>query len=141
MKYLFDGFNWFMRLDRGDRLSKAFETFFVETKCSGAWVSGVGAVEEIELGFYDIDKKVYQWQTFNEGPYELTGLQGSIALSETSKPMFHLHGTISGRDYHAYGGHIKDLVAAATLELFIHRSQQPLTRKTSPELGMQMLDL
>jgi predicted DNA-binding protein with PD1-like motif len=55
--------------------------------------------------------------------------------------MFHLHGVFSDRDYQTVGGHVKDLVAGATVELFIHRAYKPIHRKTDPNAGLQTLDL
>lgn len=140
MRYAFDGFNYFIRLDKGERLSESLETFMRETKIDGAWVSAIGGALEVTLGFYDLDKKQYQWRTLN-GLYEITGLQGNLARDESGTMMFHLHGTLSDAHYRVVGGHVKDLVAAATVEIFVHRAYLPLNRKTDPQVGLQTLDL
>ena len=64
MTYTFDGYNYVIKLKPGERLSEAIEQFAQETKLEGAWVEGLGAAQEVTLGFYDLEKQEYQWQTF-----------------------------------------------------------------------------
>ncbi|HUS25808.1 MAG TPA: PPC domain-containing DNA-binding protein [Nevskiaceae bacterium] len=140
MIHTFDGFNYVIRLDKGERLATALEQFFAAAKPEGAWVSGVGGVLEVILGFYDLDKKEYHWQTF-KGLREIASLQGNIALDEQGKLMFHLHGVFANEKYQTVGGHVKDLVAGGTVELFVHRTYQPLHRKMDDGVGLPILDL
>jgi predicted DNA-binding protein with PD1-like motif len=140
MTHSFDGYNYLIRLDKGDRLSTAVEQFMLETKIGGAWVSGLGAVLNATLGFYDLAAKEYRWQEF-DGLRELVSLTGNLAANEEGKMMFHLHGVLSDQSFQTVGGHVKDLVAGGTVELFIHRSYQPMQRKTDPDVGLQVLDL
>lgn len=140
MKYSFDGYNYVIKLTKGERLSQAVEQFASETKIYGGWVDGLGAVLEITLGYYDLDKKEYQWQVF-DGLRELSSLTGNLALDEQGKIMLHAHGTVADSSYQVLGGHIKDLVAGATVELFVHRSYQAWKRKPDPDVGLQTFDL
>jgi predicted DNA-binding protein with PD1-like motif len=140
MQYRFDGFNYLIRLDRGESLRASLEEFVRETKLEGAWLSGIGAVLEVTIAFYDLDKKEYHWQHFL-GLREVVSLSGNLAFDEQSQLACHLHGVFSDRDFRTVGGHIKDLTAAATIELFAHRTYQPIHRKMDPEVGLQTLDL
>ena len=140
MTYTFDGYNYVIKLKPGERLSEVIEQFAQETKIEGAWVEGLGAAQEVTLGFYDLEKQEYQWQTF-DGLRELASLIGNLAFDQGGKIMLHAHGVLSDREYKAIAGHIKDLVAGATVELFVHRSYQPLRRTLDPEVGLQTLDL
>jgi predicted DNA-binding protein with PD1-like motif len=140
MTYSFDGYNYLIRLELGERLAEHMHKFFAETKIDGGWISGLGAATEVMLGFYSLEAKEYQWKTFSQD-LEVTALQGNIARGEDDKVMFHLHGTFSGKDYQSISGHIKDLAVGGTLELFIHRSHQPLQRKRDDATGLQLLDL
>lgn len=136
----FDGYNYIVRLDRGEKLSEAMEQFFAGNEIEGASVTAVGGAEQLELGFYDLDAKEYLWKSFPD-LYEITGLLGTIALDEQGKLMYHLHGTFAGRDYQVVGGHVKDFVVGGTCELFIHRTYQPLQRKIDDHTGLKLLDL
>lgn len=140
MTFMFDGFNDIIRLQKGERLSEAIEQFAAESRLQGAWLVGLGGVLEVTLGFYDLDAKEYHWQTF-EGVREMTNLTGNLAFDGEGKLAFHLHGTFSGADFQAIGGHVKDLVAGGTVELFVHRTYKPLSRKPDPETGLTLLDI
>lgn len=140
MTYNFDGFNYLIRLDKGEFLSKSLEQFVNETKIEGAWVSGIGAVLEATVGFYDLDTQEYHWQTFTD-LREMTSLNGNLAFDESNAFIYHLHGVFSDRQFQVMGGHIKDLIAGGTIELFIHRAYQPTRRKIDPTVGLQILDL
>jgi predicted DNA-binding protein with PD1-like motif len=136
----FDGYNYIVRLQRGEKFSEAMEQFFATNDLEGASVAAVGGAEQLQLGFYDLDAKEYLWKTF-PNLYEITSLLGTIALGEDGKLMFHLHGTFADREYQVVGGHVKDFVVGATCELFIHRTYQPLQRKHDDETGLSLLDL
>jgi predicted DNA-binding protein with PD1-like motif len=141
MKYSFNaGYNYLIKLNKGERLSEAIEQFARETKIEGAWIQGLGGALEATLGFYDLDAKEYQWKTF-EGLREVLSLTGNIAFDEQGKIVYHLHGTFGDRDYRVVGGHVKDLVVGATLELFVQRTIRSTKRKTDPEVWLQTLDL
>ncbi len=140
MKYSFDGFNYLMRLDKGERLSEALEKFGLETNIQGAWVSGLGGAITATLGFYDLDKKEYDWRDY-EGLREVVSLTGNLARDEKGEFVFHLHAVLGDREFNTVGGHLKDLTAGATLELFIHRAYQPTKRKMDESVGLKTLDL
>lgn len=142
MVSIYDGYNYTVRLDRGERLSEAMEQFFAEsdTQILGASVTGVGAAEQLTLGFYDLDSKEYVWRDF-ASMYEITGLLGTIARDEHDNLMLHLHGTFSDRTYQVVGGHVKDFVVGGTCELFIHVTYQPLKRKLDEQTGLKLLDV
>ncbi len=140
MRYSFDGFNYLIRLDQGEHLSVALQTFATETKIEGAWVSGLGAATRATLGFYDLEEKQYVWRQF-DGLHEVVSLTGNLAYDEQGTFVFHLHGVLSDRHFQTAGGHVKDLIAGATVELFIHRAYQPTRRRMDTKVGLQLLDL
>ena len=140
MTYSFDGYNYLIRLSRGERLSEAIEQFCNETKLEGAWLNGLGAASDITLGFFNLSTKDYKWRTFGQ-MMEVASLTGNLARDDQGKMMFHLHGVFADDEYQTVGGHVKDLVAGATLELFVHRAYQPTHRTLDGETGLQLLDL
>ncbi len=140
MRHSFDGFNYLIRLDRGERLSMAMEQFIAETKVEGAWVSGLGGATDVSLGFFIRASKTYKWRTFGS-MMEIVSLTGNLAYDGSGKMMHHLHGVFADDEYRTVGGHVKDFVAGATVELFVHRAYQPMHRKRDDETGLQVLDL
>ena len=140
MTYTFDEYNYVIKLRKGEHLAPALEQFCDETGTTGGWLSGLGGAQQVTLGYYDLDRKQYEWKTF-DGLREAVSLTGNLAADEQGKMMFHLHGVFGDRDFQTIGGHVKDLVVGATLELFVHRTWKPLARKTDPEVGLQTLDI
>jgi predicted DNA-binding protein with PD1-like motif len=140
MTYTFDGYNYLVRLERGERLAECFEQFFEQTRIDGGWVNGLGAASVVTLGFYDLSAKEYRWRTFDT-MMEIASLTGNLAKNDEGQMMFHLHGVLADEQYQTVGGHVKDLVAGATVELFIHRAYQPTHRTFDENIGLQLLDL
>lgn len=140
MRYTFDGYNYLIRLDKGEHLKAAFDQFMQESGLDGAWVQAIGAVTEVTLGFYDLEAKEYHWQTF-PGLREITGIQGNIAANEAGEMMFHMHGSFSDASFQVIGGHVKDLVAGGTVEIFVHRTYEPIHRVSDPDVGLQVLEV
>jgi predicted DNA-binding protein with PD1-like motif len=140
MTHSFDGFNYLIRLERGERLGGCVEQFIGETKIEGGWVSGLGAATDVVLGFYNLNSKTYKWRTFGH-MMEIVSLTGNLAFDDSGKIMLHLHGVFADDEYRIVGGHVKDFVAGGTVELFVHRAYQPMHRKLDESTGLQLLDL
>ena len=140
MHFQFDGYNYLVRLDKGEKLIGRLEQLAAEQEIKGAWISGIGAALSAELGYYHLDKKTYSYQKFDQ-LLEVVSLSGPLAWHERS-PVIHLHGVLSDEQMRTYGGHVKELVGGGTCELFIHVwNKQPLQRVPSEEIGLNVLDL
>lgn len=129
-----------VRLDRGEKLIESLNQLAVKENLQAAWLQGLGGAESAELGFYDLETQQYNWQVFRD-LMEITSLQGNLAWVD-SQPKWHIHGTLSGRDYRAVGGHVKELVVGGTCELRLHLHEDvSLKRKIDAATGLQLLDL
>jgi|SRR3989338_5662915 len=127
-----------LRFDENEDVLGGILEFAGKHKIESAWLSAIGSSKEIELGFYHLDKKEYANKVFSE-TLELVELSGILALTE-EKQTLHLHGSFSRPDYSTIGGHVQRLIANATVEVFIHKLNEPLTRKKDPETGLKLLD-
>lgn len=140
MTYKFDGFNWLVRLEKGELLVENLTKLVKQEKVSGAWISGVGGAQWAELGFYDLSTKQYRWKKLAQ-LLEITSLQGSVAW-KGDDPVLHIHGTFSDEDMQALGGHVKELEVAGTCEILLHRwYADRLERAEDPETGLKLLEL
>jgi predicted DNA-binding protein with PD1-like motif len=140
MKYRQDGFNWIVRLERGEKLADTLLGLVREQGIPNCWVSGLGAAQSAELGYYDLEKKEYVWQQVDE-LLEIVGLQGNITGAGEELKL-HLHGTFSRPNLQTIGGHVKDLVVGGTCELFLHKWYgDPITRQHDDATGLNVLDL
>lgn len=140
MTYKFDGFNWLVRLQKGDLLMESLAEIAKKENMAGAWVMGLGAAKGVELGYYDLEKQKYQWKKLNQ-TLEITSLQGNIGW-EGGEPAIHIHGSFSDENMQAFGGHVKELEAAGTVEMLLHRwYSDKIQRKPDEETGLKLLDV
>ncbi len=141
MTYKFDDYNWLVRINKGEKLVESLLEIIKKEQIKGAWVSGLGGSLSATLGFYDLEKKEYHFQDFNE-LMEITSLQGNIA-SKGGEPVLHLHATLSNKNMQGFGGHVKEITAAGTIEVLIHRWYETggLTRSIDQETGLSLLDV
>jgi uncharacterized protein len=130
-----------MRLSKGELLIDSLTAFTKEKNLPAAWVSGIGGSLWVELGYYHLDARVYDWQRTDD-ELEITNLQGTIAWSEKGEPFPHIHGSFASADFQGFGGHIKELAVSGTCELVIrpwHGSK--IIRKQDSEVGLYLLDV
>lgn len=140
MQYIHAQNSIVVRLERGEKLIESLNSLAIDEEMSSAWLSGLGGAESVELGFYELDTQQYKWQAFNE-LMEVTSLQGNLAWID-GQPKWHIHGTLSGRDYHAIGGHVKELVVGGTCEIIVHTMpSMTLQRQHDKSVGLDILDL
>ena len=140
MKYIQNGQNYLMRLEKGELLVENLNRLVEDEKIGGAWLSGLGAASWAELGYYDLEGQAYHWKKFEE-LMEITSIQGNVAW-DGDKPVIHMHGTFSGQDMKAFGGHIRELEAGGTVEIFVQKfGQDKITRSQDEKTGLKLLDL
>ena len=108
-----------------------------EQNLTSAWLSGLGGSGSVTLGFYDIETKEYEWKEFKE-PQEILNLTGNLSWVD-GEPFWHVHGTFSGCNLTAVGGHVKELIAGLTCEILITPLETPLTRVFDEETGLKLL--
>lgn len=140
MEVNYDGYNWLVRLSKGELLVENLTELVISENIGGGWVSGIGAALDAELGYYDLENKTYNWKRMNQ-LLEITSLQGNIAW-DGDKPVIHLHGTFSNEKMQAFGGHVRELQVAGTVEVMIHKWYgEPLTRNLDKDTGLKRLEL
>lgn len=140
MKYRHDGYNYIVRLKKGDKLIESLTRLAKEQNIPSCWVSGIGGAESAELGFYDLQAQEYRWSKVNE-PLEIASLQGNITWVDT-EPAFHIHGVFAKRDLSTVSGHVREAIINGTCEIFLHRWYgENLTKTIDPHTGLKLLNL
>ncbi len=141
MKSVFDGYNYTLRFDRGEKLVESLLAFVREQKIKGGWIVGLGGLSEAELGYYNLGFKNYHWKKY-QTLLELASLTGNIAWNGDELAL-HLHATVSDTDMNTYGGHFKEGIVSGTAEIFIHSwlAQEKLKREHDEDTGLNLLDL
>ncbi len=87
MEYFKDNDRYFIRLDRGEDLFISLETFATREKLTSGHLSGIGALQDCELGFYHLHSKTYDRKMFSEEA-ELLSLDGNLSFLEEKPRLF-----------------------------------------------------
>ena len=136
MKFRMDKSRAYMTLAKGDNINKTFESF-AEVKGVGcAWLNGIGALENPEIGYYSLEDKSYYRKTFR-GEYELTSLIGNITLRE-GKPFSHTHITFSDTEFRVFGGHLFNANITAAGEFIMQFGSDEINREMNAEIGLPL---
>ncbi len=130
---------YLLRLELGEKFNETLLSFCEKEGINAAHFTAVGAVEQVELGFYDLPSKTYSFRLFTT-PMELVSMTGNISLVE-GKPFIHAHGVFSDEKFATFGGHVKDAIAGPTIEIFLTSLEGEISRKMDEEMGLKLLDL
>ena len=126
----------FLTLAKGDYINRTFEDFAKIKEVGCAWLNGIGALENPEVGYYSIADHSYHRKKII-GEYELTSLIGNITIKE-GVPFAHTHITFSDTDYHVYGGHLFDAKITAAGEFMMQLVSSDITREMNNDIGLPL---
>lgn len=124
-------------LERDERVTATLLRFASDHSIRGGWVSGLGSVRDVEMGYYDLPRRTYVRRRFAED-MELAGAQGNLAM-HGNDPVLHLHGSVSGPELIALSGHIFEAKTAVTVEFLVRDFGHRVDRVEVPELGLKLI--
>ncbi|RMF05130.1 DNA-binding protein [Candidatus Woesearchaeota archaeon] len=127
---------WMLRIDAGDKLPDSIIGFCRKNGIKTARVEGIGALRNVVLGFYSLERKQYFQHEYPEH-HELLLLKGNVTLKE-GKPFLHAHAIIGKPNNACFGGHLVRGEVSATLEVFIEETEKPVERKSEKKTGLHV---
>lgn len=125
-------------VDKGMKLVETLTEVARTRQIKGGRISGVGALEQVQLGYYELHDKTYIRKTFDQGDYELISLNGNITL-KGGEPYVHVHTTIGDRNFQVFGGHLFEAVVAVTAEVHILPLGVFPERQPVKEIGLDLI--
>ena len=128
---------YILRFDKKEEVISELLKFCALKKINAGFFSGLGAIQETDLAWYDVDEKTYKEKTFNE-KMEILNFIGNIAVMK-GKTVIHCHGTFGSKDMETFGGHVKKIVVAATCEILLESFDGKIEREYSNEIGLNLL--
>ncbi len=132
-----DGF--MVRLPKGSPVMTSLVDFLSEKHVYSGTLQAIGALQQIELGYFDLAKKTYLRKSF-PGIYELVSFTGNINLVD-EKPFIHAHAILSDANFIPIAGHFFDATVAVTMEVHISPVSQKISREIDPETELKLLKL
>ena len=125
-------------VQKNEKLVESITRFAKENNILGGQITGLGALEDVELGYYDLHNKEYLRKTFTEMDYELISLTGNIALNN-GEHFVHVHASLGGPDFNVFGGHLFEATVAVTAEIFITPLGKLPSRELVEDIGLNLI--
>lgn len=129
---------YIVKLKRGEEVTSNLIQFSKDQNIKFAWISGLGALSKVELGYYNLEGKEYHFEE-RGGDLEVTSLTGDISQFE-GNPALHIHLNLCDPTLLSFGGHLKDGIVGGTLELKIETFDEEVKRAKDPDTGLNLLD-
>lgn len=138
MQYQIFGSTVFVRIDRGERVVESLYRVCEQEQVLLGAISGLGAVDEAEVGLYEVEKKYFN-PILLKGEREMTSVNGNVTVKD-GKPYLHLHATFADQSGNVCGGHLREAKISATAEIFIEILKGKVGRAYLPAIGIQNLN-
>ena len=127
-------------LNSGEEAFATLTQFANATGISGASLTAIGAFENAEVGWFDIETRSYRKIRVDEQCEVLSAL-GDIATGDDGKASLHVHVVLGLSDGTTRGGHLLMGKVRPTLEVVLEEASAALRRRKRPELGIALIDL
>lgn len=139
MDYKRFGNKYVIRLEKGEEIVTSLKELCEKEKINLGTVTGIGAVGEVEIGYFETKTKKYHSKAL-KGDMEILNLNGNI--SEMNEEIYlHLHISLSDENLNATGGHLNSAVISATGEIIIDVIEGKVDREFDDEIGLNLLRL
>lgn len=102
-------------LEKGDLVIAELTRYCQDAGIVNAALSGIGAVDHIQCGYYDLVNRSYRFSEYT-ALYEVVSLTANVILKE-GKPFVHMHAVFTDQENHAFGGHVEEMRVGVTLEI------------------------
>lgn len=123
--------------DQGETVIETLMAFAKEHSLTGSRLSGIGALSQVTLGYFDLTQKAYMEIPLHE-QVEVLSLVGNLALHNKDRKV-HAHIVVGKRDGTAHGGHLLEAIVNPTLEIMLIESPNHLQRQFDPATGLALL--
>jgi len=128
-----------VRLESGEPVVESITGLLEEEGIGSAVLSGLGAARYVRLAYLNVASRQYEAHEVEE-QLEVVSLVGNAALRE-GKPFLHVHVSMGRRDLSILGGHLQELIANPTIEVWIQPEADPVQRVFDDEIGMAVMQL
>ena len=137
MEYRRFGSKIVVRLDRGEEVCAKLLELAEAEDIRLAAVSGIGATNDVALGVFDTQTKVYHKTRYVED-FEIGSVTGNLSR-QGDKPYLHLHAVIGSPVMgECHAGHLNAATISATCELMIDVIDGEVNREFSEEIGLNL---
>ena len=134
MQYKQDGDTYIIYIEQNEPIMETLTRFCKDNNIINAQLSGIGAIKDIELGAYDLEKQEYIKKLYPE-IWELTSYQGNVLLKD-GEPFIHAHINISDHSLIGKGVHLFEAQVAAVGEFILRKINRDGKREFDTNIGL-----
>ena len=134
MDYIVNHESAFIRIDRNEDLFSSIYQVVEKEGWQCAHLSGIGAIKDVELGYYNTEKREYVRKIFPQEA-ELLSLDGNLSIKD-DEPFLHIHSVLSGTDFQCFGGHLFSARIAVTCEVNVRVFDTAVFRQMNDQVGL-----
>ncbi len=127
-------------MNKGDEVLSEIGMFVKEKKISAAQITGIGALSDVVLKYFDWETKNYRSIPMRE-QVEVASMIGDVALNPEGKPALHIHLVVGKKDGSAVAGHLGEAHVRPTLEIIIDEQPSYLQKTSDPETGLALINV
>jgi len=136
VNYTIDENKIYLSIKRGEKINETILKACEDNNVQFGWINGIGAIQNPEVGFYDINSKKYIKKIF-KGDFEIVGLTGNMTYKDGQR-FIHTHIVFTDDQFNAYGGHLFDSKISAAGEFIIMLSNNKINREYNGEIGLAL---
>jgi hypothetical protein len=130
---------YLIRLEKGEEIITSILEFAKKQTLSFSSISGIGAIGQMTVAFYNLKNKKYFEQNFNES-LEVISLSGNLS-NFNDQPIAHLHIAAANKNFQLIGGHLKSAIVSATLEIIVETGDKTINRFSDQEIGLNLIEV
>ncbi len=130
---------YLVRIEKGELVVEVLTNFCQREKIANGTFTGIGAVEWLKCGYYDLPEKKYYFTEY-DSLVEVVSLTGNIMLKD-GQPFVHVHGVFTDTKNQAFGGHIVDMRVGVVLEVVLVPLTSSFSRELDENIGLALIDL
>ena len=128
-----------VKLVPGEEILTCLKALARRLDIPSAFVTGLGAVNDVTLALYDPAARRY-YETRLLEDLEVATMTGNLSWLG-DEPIVHLHGVVSRADCTTAAGHIMRGFVSATLEVMLQVGEQRVERRPDAAIGLNLLHL
>ena len=130
---------YLIRMYPGQEILSSLIQFAKEKNIISGVIEGIGGVNKIEIGFFNLTTKEYERKVIEED-LELVSLLGNLSYVD-GQPFIHAHGTFGNAQYQAIAGHCFSLEISVTAEIHLVTFSNKIERSLDSSMRVNLLDL
>ena len=138
MHFKKNGDTYIIAIHKGEEVLSVLTTFCTENYISNGYFRGIGAVDYLACGYYELEEKKYHFTHYDQ-MLEVVSMTGNVMLKDGT-PFIHVHGVFTDTTNNAFGGHIKEMKVGVTLEVILTILPTKLDRKLDEDIGLFLIN-